>query len=121
MGKVYAYCRVAREENCNLDRQYDEAKNYCKNNSLTLEKIWSDVGGGLNPCRASLQGMLGVLQKGDIVITKDISRLSRDVGGYEKIVATITNKGAKVKFIEEYDYLDDLSMWIHKWYEKRFK
>lgn len=121
MGKVYAYCRVAREENFNLDKQYEEAKNYCKNNNLILEKIWSDVGSGLDQRRISLNNMLNSLQNGDIVIVKDIARLSRDVGGYEKIIATITDKGAKVEFIEKYSHLDDLDLWIHEWFERRFK
>jgi DNA invertase Pin-like site-specific DNA recombinase len=121
MGKVYAYCRVAREENFNLDKQYEEAENYCKNNSLILEKIWSDVGSGLDQRRISLNNMLNVLQSGDIVIVKDVARLSRDVGGYEKIIATITDKGAKVEFIEQYSNLDDLGLWISEWFERRFK
>lgn len=121
MGKVYAYCRVAREENFNLDKQYEEADNYCKNNSLELEKIWSDVGSGLDQSRISLNSMLNVLQAGDIVVVKDIARLSRDVGGYEKIMATITDKGAKVEFFEKHTHLDDLGLWINEWFEKRFK
>lgn len=121
MGKVYAYCRVAREENFNLDKQYEAAKNYCKNNNLILEKIWSDVGSGLDQRRISLNSMLNVLQAGDIVIVKDIARLSRDVGGYEKIITTITDRGAKVEFIEKYDRLNDLGLWLNEWFEKRFK
>lgn len=121
MGKVYAYCRVAREENGNLGRQYEEAENYCKNNGLSLAKIWSDVGSGLDQRRISLNSMLNALQSGDIVIVKDIARLSRDVGGYEKIIATITDKGAKVEFIEKYDYLDNLGLWLSEWFERRFK
>jgi DNA invertase Pin-like site-specific DNA recombinase len=65
--------------------------------------------------------MLNVLQAGDIVIVKDIARLSRDVGGYEKIMATITDKGATVEFIEQYSHLDDLGLWINEWFERRFK
>jgi DNA invertase Pin-like site-specific DNA recombinase len=121
MGKVYAYCRVAREENFNLDKQYKEAENYCKNNSLILEKIWSDVGSGLDQSRISLNSMLNVLQNGDVVVVKDIARLSRDVGGYKKIITTITDRGAKVEFIEQYSHLDDLGLWISEWFEKRFK
>ena len=121
MSKVYAYCRVAREENFNLDKQYEEAENYCKNNSLILEKIWSDIGSGLDQRRISLNNMLNALQSGDIVIVKDIARLSRDVGGYEKIIATITDRGAKVEFIEKYDRLNDLGLWLNEWFEKRFK
>ena len=121
MGKVYAYCRVAREENCNLYKQYEEAKNYCKNNNLELEKIWSDVGSGMDQGRISLNSMLNVLQAGDIVVVKDIARLSRNVGGYEKIMATMTDKGVKVEFIEKRVNLDDLGLWINEWFEQRFK
>ena len=121
MGKVYAYCRVAREEKFNLEKQYKDAENYCENNGLILEKIWSDVGSGLDQRRISLNSMLNVLQAGDIVIVKDIARLSRDVGGYEKIMATITDKGAKVEFIEKRVNLDDLGLWINEWFEQRFK
>lgn len=121
MGKVYAYCRVAREENFNLDKQYEEAENYCKNNGLSLAKIWSDVGSGLDQRRISLNSMLNVLQEGDVVIVKDIARLSRDVGGYEKIMTTIADKGAKVAFVEKHACLDDLGLWINEWFEKRFK
>ena len=121
MGKVYAYCRVAREENFNLDKQYEAAKNYCKNNNLILERIWSDVGSGIDHRRSSLQNMLNALQSGDTVITKDISRLSRDVGGYEKIMAAITDRGAKVEFIEKHVNPDELGLWISEWFERRFK
>lgn len=121
MGKVYAYCRVAREENFNLDKQYEVAKNYCKNNNLSLEKIWSDVGNGLDQSRISLNSMINALQNGDIVIVKDIARLSRDVGHYEKIMTTITDRGARVEFIEQYAHLDNLGLCIGEWFERRFK
>lgn len=121
MGKVYAYCRVAREENGNLGRQYEEVKEFCNRNGLNLHKIWSDEGGGLSQDRWSLQRMIRSLRKGDIVVVKNASRISRDMAGFAETMQIITDRGAKVEFIEGYGHLDNLGLWINEWFENRFK
>jgi DNA invertase Pin-like site-specific DNA recombinase len=120
MGKVYAYCRVAREEDGNLDRQCEEVKEFCNKNGLNLHKIWSDEGSGLNQDRWSLQRMIRSLRKGDVVVVKNESRISRDMVGFADTMQIITGRGVKVEFIDKHESLDTIGVLIGEWFKNRF-
>lgn len=80
MSKVYGYCRVALANEEEMMEQVKMVKNYCKDNGLPIEQCFCDNGvSGLNSYRDGLNKMLYTLQSGDIVVVKDIARLSRNM------------------------------------------
>ena len=78
MSKVYGYCKVAFANEEEMAEQVNMVTDYCKDNGLQLEKCFCDNGAsGLSLDRKGLNGLLEVLQSGDVVVVKDIARLSR--------------------------------------------
>lgn len=87
MKTAYAYLRLSREEfqngeSASIANQRLIIQNFCKQNNITLVRDFADDGySGGNFERPAFQEMLRQLGSGhvDIVITKDLSRLGRDM------------------------------------------
>lgn len=78
MSKVYGYCRVALKNEEEMVQQIKLIEDYCKDNGLELDKIFYDNGAsGLSLDRKGLNRLIEVLQKEDVIVMKDIARLSR--------------------------------------------
>lgn len=78
MSKVYGYCRVAFANDEEMAEQLYQVDKYCKDNELELHQRFYDNGAsGLSLDRKGLNGLLEVLQNGDVIVVKDIARLSR--------------------------------------------
>ena len=78
MSKVYGYCRVALANDEEMAEQLKMVADYCKDNGLELCQHFYDNGAsGLSLDRKGLNGLLEVLQSEDVVVVKDIARLSR--------------------------------------------
>lgn len=78
MSKVYGYGRLAFANDEEMVQQFKMIDDYCKDNGLKLDYVFYDNGAsGLSLDRKGLNGLLDVLQNGDIVVVKDIARLSR--------------------------------------------
>lgn len=85
--KTFAYLRLSREEaqageSASIQNQRMMISNYCAQNGLSLVRTFVDDGwSGGNFERPGFQEMMRELEKGraDIVITKDLSRLGRDM------------------------------------------
>ena len=100
MGKVYGYCRVALKSEEEMAQQRQMIEDCCKENGIEVDEFFCDNGvSGLKFERNALQRMLNVLQDGDIVITKDIARISREARQCMSIVNSIYQAGALIKFI----------------------
>ncbi|MDF2802642.1 MAG: resolvase, terminal domain protein [Anaerocolumna sp.] len=89
-----AYCRVSTIEQ-NLDRQIIAVK------EAGAEKIYTEKLSGKNTDRPELQNMLAELQAGDIVIVKELTRVSRSTLDMLQLVEKITTKGADIKSLNE--------------------
>lgn len=84
---AFAYLRLSREESksnesTSIATQRVIVTNYCKQNDITLVKVFSDDGwSGGNFDRPGFQAMMRELEIGavNMVITKDLSRLGRDM------------------------------------------
>lgn len=84
---AYAYLRLSREEAKNgesssIKNQRDIITSYCKSHGITLLHVFTDDGwSGGNFDRPGFQEMMRELEKGKVnmVITKDLSRLGRDM------------------------------------------
>ena len=84
----FAYLRLSKEEaqkgeSSSISNQRMIVENYCKQNGITLVREFIDDGySGGNFNRPGFQHMMRELDKGlaNTVITKDLSRLGRDMG-----------------------------------------
>lgn len=80
MSKVYGYCRVAFADEKEMAKQVELVKDYCRDHSLLLDKCFCDNGvSGLNSYRDGFNEMLYTLQDSDVVVVRDIARISRDI------------------------------------------
>ena len=78
MSKVYGYCRVASANEEDMAEQVKLVGDYCKDNGLTVDKYFCDNGvSGLTLDRKGLNGLLKIVQDGDVVVVRDVARLSR--------------------------------------------
>ena len=83
MSKVYGYCRVAFKDEEVMEQQCKMIGDYCKDNGMEIAEYFCDNGvSGLKMERSALQRMLNILQQGDVVIIKDIARLTRNIHQY---------------------------------------
>lgn len=89
-----AYCRVSTIEQ-NLDRQIIAVK------EAGAEKIYTEKLSGKNTDRPELQKMLSELEAGDIVIVKELTRVSRSTLDMLQLVEKITAKGADIKSLQD--------------------
>ena len=100
MSKVYGYCRVASACHQAITEQMALIDIYCKQQGLEVEKYFCDNGAsGLNSHRDKFNEMLYVLQEGDIVVVKDVARISRDVKQCMSFIELMDQLGVTVKMV----------------------
>lgn len=77
---IYGYLRVSSDEQ-DVNSQKQGVEQFAKDKGWTIEKYITDEGvsGGKDPDKRNLGPLLKQLQKGDIVISSEISRLGRDL------------------------------------------
>ena len=97
------YARVSTEEQ-NLDRQIDALLQVGIDDRL----IYKEKITGTKKDRPELQKMLNHLNKGDIVIITDLTRISRSTKDLLDIVEKIRNKGASIRSLKD-TWLDTTS------------
>jgi DNA invertase Pin-like site-specific DNA recombinase len=95
LNKVYGYCRVALKNAEEMSQQCKIIEDYCKDNGLKIDKYFCDNGvSGLKLERCGLNKMLDTLQSNDIVVIKDIARLSRNAQQCIELIDMIYKTGA---------------------------
>ena len=113
MSKVYGYCRTARQGN--IEEQIELVTNYCKEKGLNLAMCFCDDGvSAHNMSREGLDKLFDVLKDGDIVITKDISRLARNPKNGLMLADKICGMGVEIIYADESEEEDDTSS-IEDW------
>ena len=101
MSKVYGYCRLAFENEEEMAEQAKLIEDYCKDNDLKLDSIFYDNGvSGIKLERDGLNKMLSVLQKGDIIIVKNLARLTRSIKHCMVLTERIEEIGATLRVID---------------------
>ena len=108
MKRVAIYCRVStdkKEQKKSLISQKEFLEKYIsKNNNLTLEKVYLDIGSGLTVSnRTEFKNMIkdGLNHKYDLILTKDISRFSRNTLETLKYIRILKNKNIGIYFLKE--------------------
>ena len=99
MGTV-AYLRVSKT-NQDLDAQRLSIVNYSKFKKITINK-WIEV--KISATKKEQDRMIGELyklNKGDIILIAEISRLARSINQLTTIVKDLTDKGITIVFIKE--------------------
>lgn len=77
--KVMAYLRVSREKQ-DLDNQRFTVAEFCKAKGLALESVYTDAKSGkLSWRQRDLAKLLDDMQPGDVLVTPEVSRVSRSL------------------------------------------
>lgn len=107
--KIYGYHRTSTKEQ-HLDRGITEITNYCNQNDLPLEKIFTDQQTGKNFNRPRYQVLKeDVLRPNDELIVTEVDRLGRNKQESLKELQYYKDKGVRVKILELPTTLIDLS------------
>lgn len=93
---IVGYARVSRESQKN-DRQID----ILVENGVDIRNIYCDKITGKKMDRPQLNKMIDELQKGDVVLIVDLTRISRSTKDLLTILDNIIKKGATVKSIKD--------------------
>ena len=97
MSKVYGYGRLAFASEEEMAKQIEIIDTYCRENGLKVDEYFFDNGAsGLEINREQLNKMIDVLRGGDVVVVKDIARLSRSMFECVAVVDLIEKIGAKL-------------------------
>ena len=116
MKKVYGYCRTALVEGNNMEVQCAVVENYCKSRGMKLEKCFCDAGvSAHNMNREGLDELFGVLEAGDVIVIKDISRLARNPKKGLMLVDKISSMGADIIYVDALEEEDDNTSVIEDW------
>lgn len=106
---IYGYHRTSTKEQ-HLDRGIQEITKFCENNSLTLEKIYTDQQTGKNFNRPRYQVLKeDILRTGDILVITELDRLGRNKQETLKELQYYRDKQIRVMILEIPTTLQDLS------------
>ena len=116
MGNYYSYMRISIKENNDkqsFNRQEKSLKTYAKDNNIEYLLSFKDdtTGGTFN--RPSWSKLEKILQKGDTIVFKEISRFTRQAEeGYKKYMK-LMEKGINLVFLDNptvsTDYIKNLT------------
>lgn len=99
---VYGYLRVSSDKQ-DVNSQKQGVESFAKAKGWEIEKYISDEGisGGTDPDKRKLGPMLKKLQKGDIVICGEISRLGRDLYMVMDVLHFCMSKGVVIYTVKD--------------------
>lgn len=107
---IYAYIRVSTETQSYDGQQY-EIQNYCRQNSLTVDRwVEENVSGTKSIEKRTLGRLLKRMKKGDLLLCTELSRLGRNMMMVMSILNSCTAKGVHVHSIKDnFDLSNDLN------------
>ena len=109
MMAVYGYHRTSTKEQ-HLDRGIQEITRFCKENSYTLERIYTDQQTGKNFSRPRYTVLRDdILREGDILIITEVDRLGRNKKDTLEELRLLSNRSIRVMILEIPTTLQDLS------------
>lgn len=103
---IIAYLRVGLKKEY-LDKQKEEIEQFAAGKGLQIDKWVTDVNNENTAKNRNLELILDRLQKSDVVIVSDISRLSRTLTEVMAILSRLMDKGVNLYSIEDRYFLDD--------------
>lgn len=76
---IYGYIRVSTDKQT-VENQRFEILNFCEKNNLTIDAWISEtISGTKSPSKRKLGQLLSEVQKGDLIICSELSRLGRNL------------------------------------------
>lgn len=105
---IYGYLRVSSDEQ-DVNSQKQGVVEYAKKREWQINEYITDEGvsGGKDPDKRNLGPLLKKLQKGDILIASEISRLGRDLYMVMDILHHCMQSGCKIYTVKDNFSLDD--------------
>lgn len=99
---IYGYLRVSSDEQ-DINSQRQGVEKFAKDKGWAIDEYITDEGvsGGKNPDRRNLGPLLKKLQKADIVIASEISRLGRDLYMVMDILHFAMEKGCIIYTVKD--------------------
>ena len=107
---TYGYMRISCDKST-VENQRFEIETYCAKNGITIDKwIEETVSGAKDYNDRKLGGILRKVNKGDVIVTCEISRLGRNLLMIMEILSVCMKKGCIVQTIKDgYRLGDDMS------------
>lgn len=100
MGKVYGYCRTARQGG--IEEQIELISSYCKAKGLNLEMCFCDDGVSAHKVdRDGMGKLLDIIDKGDMIVTKNFSRFTRNSIAQQILIDDMNNRGIEIVYTDE--------------------
>ena len=104
---TYGYIRVSSDRQTVENRRI-EIGNFCKRQNLCIDGwIEETISGTKNYDKHKLSGLLNIVQKGDLIICAELSRLGRNLFMIMEILHICMNKECKVWTIKDNYRLGD--------------
>lgn len=105
---IYGYLRVSSDEQ-DVNSQKQGVEEFTKNKGWEIDKYITDEGvsGGKDPDKRNLGPLLKLLQKDDIIICSEISRLGRDLYMVMDILHHAMNVGCVIYTVKDKFVLGD--------------
>lgn len=107
---VYAYIRVSTELQTHVNQKYEITK-YCRSNNLKVsEWISESVSGTVGVEKRNLGILLERMEKGDLLICTELSRLGRNMLMIMGILNSCAEKGISIHTIKDnFDLSDNIN------------
>ena len=99
---IYAYMRVSTERQ-EIEIQRDVINEYCEKNDLKVDAWFKDIETGktVTTRRKEFANILKLIQKGDTIIIRDLSRLGRSLRDIINTCFEFKQKGIEIIAIKE--------------------
>lgn len=107
---IYAYIRVSTEMQTYSSQEF-EIKNYCESHNILIDKWVSEsVSGTISIEKRTLGRMIRKMEKGDMLICTEISRLGRNMLMIMSILNLCSSKGISIHTIKDnFDLSDNIN------------
>jgi len=104
---TYGYIRVSTDRQ-RVDNQEFEIAKFCKKNGIKIDEwIRETISGTKTPDKRKLGGLLERIEKGDLIVCSELSRLGRSLLMIMSILNRLLDTGAKVWTIRDNYRLGD--------------
>lgn len=98
---VISYSRVSKDTQI-VQNQIDEIKRYCKLNHLTIDKsIQVEISSRKDTRIRKIDELLEILNKDDILIVTELSRLGRNTGEVINLIDTIIKMNVEIRILKQ--------------------
>ena len=115
MGKVYGYCRTALADEEEIKKRIELIKKYCEDNGLNLETCFFDDGVSGFDIGEDFKQLMRELEKGDTVVVRDISQLSRSNARLQILFEQFADMEVKILYVNGGEVrMPSIAEWVEK-------